>query len=168
MKHAVIVSAEDIGFAGKHIEVESEDGKRIRLAEKEYSAEEMEEYYSQESEWIFCRRGEHMFLADSDSGEDAKGYYGNYFELLPEKAVFQNGKMTGIYLCSDGINYSGRGRYNYDIDAWGIPGYDPFSFIPTGRKTIVLLFDDDRNCRSGQFMVLRRIPGKEYKEYLEF
>ena len=88
MKHAVIVSADDICFAGRHIEVESEDGKRIRLAEKEYSAEEMEEFYSQESEWMFCRRGEHMFLADSDSGEDARGTYCGYFEPF----------LRGLYL----------------------------------------------------------------------
>lgn len=100
MKHAVIVSAEDICFAGRHIEVESEDGKRIRLAEKEYSAEEMEEFYSQESEWMFCRRGEHMFLADSDSGEDARGTYCGYFEPVPQRAVFADGKLAGFYICS--------------------------------------------------------------------
>ncbi len=168
MKHAVILSRTRPDDSAGYIEAVLSDGRTLYLAEKEYDADEFRAFEKAKEEWLISCSGSQTFLADSDSGEDAKGYYGNYFELLPEKAVFQNGKMTGIYLCSDGINYSGRGRYNYDIDAWGIPGYDPFSFIPTGRKTIVLLFDDDRNCRSGQFMVLRRIPGKEYKEYLEF
>ncbi|MBQ4240881.1 MAG: hypothetical protein II672_07205 [Oscillospiraceae bacterium] len=168
MKHAVIVSAEDIGFAGKHIEAESEDGKRIRLAEKEYSAEEMEEYCSQESEWKFCRRGEHMFLADSDSGEDARGTYCGYFDPVPQRAVFADGKLAGFYICSGRIRYSGLSRSSYSMDDWGYPGDDPFEHVSLGNELHLFLFSDKETLRWKDWILLKREAGKEYRSYIDF
>ena len=116
MKHAIIVNEKE-----NSVEASLTADKTVYLAEAEYTEEELEQFNAEKNKWIVRCMGSHQFLADSDSGEDAVGHYRNFFDLVPEKAVFENGRLVGIYLCTDGINYSGRGRYNFYIDDWGYP-----------------------------------------------
>ncbi len=106
MKHAVIVAGESTG--GRFVEAELADGRRICLSEKEYTREELEDFRAAASKWIVRLSGSRQFLADSDSGEDATGYYRAFFEPTPERAVFENGRPVGFYLCTDGMRFPGR------------------------------------------------------------
>lgn len=167
MNHAIIVSDTE-NCSGKLIEAFVTDERRIFLAESKYTKEELDEFDRERSKWILRRKGSRQFLADSDSGEDAVGYYCGYSDLVPERAVFENGKLAGIYFCSDGLSYSGRGRYNFSIDDWGFPGDDPFVSIPWGAKTHVFLFSDPETHGLGEWTLLERDPDAEYKSYLDF
>jgi len=167
MRHAVIVSDTE-NFSGKLAEASLTDKRTISLAETEYSSEELETFDSERFKWILRCKGSRQFLADSDSGEDAVGYYCGYCDPVPERAVFEDGKLVGIYFCSDGFSYSGRGRYNFSIDDWGFPGSDPFDFVPLGAKTHVFLFSDPETHRWGDWSLLERDPDAEYKSYLDF
>ena len=76
--------------------------------------------------------------------------------------------LVGLYLCTDGIDYSGRGRYNYYIDDWGYPGSDPFRFIPRGAFVHVFLFEDADSRNWKDWGLLVRDPEKKYTSYLDF
>ena len=163
MKHAIIVNEKE-----NSIEASLTEYRRVYLAEAEYTEEELEQFNEEKDKWIVRCSGSRQFLADSDSGEDAVAHYRNFFDLVPEKAVFENGKLVGLYLCTDGIDYSGRGRYNYYIDDWGYPGSDPFRHIPLGASVHVFLFEDAESGRWKDWSLLVRDPEKEYTSYLDF
>lgn len=163
MKHAMIVKEKE-----NSVEASLTADKTVYLAEAEYTEEELEQFNAEKDKWIVRCSGSHQFLADSDSGEDAVGHYRNFFDLVPEKAVFENGKLVGLYLCTDGIDYSGRGRYNYYIDDWGYPGNDPFRFIPRGAFVHVFLFEDADSRNWKDWGLLVRDPEKKYTSYLDF
>ena len=167
MKHAVISTLEGSG-SEKIIEAREEDGKALYLTEKEYSEEELDLFHREAQKWIVECKGSRYFLADSDSGEDATAYYCGYFDLDPEKAVFDEEKFAGFYLCTDGMRYSGNGRYNFGIDKWGFPGYDLFGFAAYGSKTHVFLFSEAETHEWGDWTLLIRDPEKEYESYLDF
>ena len=167
MKHAVILSSQN-GISARTAEAELSEGRTVTLAEAEYTTAELEVFEKHRSEWIFRRSGEHMFLADSDSGEDARGYYCGYFDPIPERAVFDNGVLVGFYLCARSISYSGISRSSYSMDSWGYPGDDPFRFISWGNKTHLFLFADSESITDRDWTLLRRDPQKEYRSYIDF
>ena len=103
----------------KIVKAEKTDGNKVYLAQTEYSRKELEQFNCERPKWTLKCKGSQQFTADSDSGEDAYGYYCRYFDLMPEKAVFENGKLVGVYLCNYSISYSGNGRYDFSIDDWG-------------------------------------------------
>ena len=168
MKHVVIVSRPDAEGFGKIIEAELSEGRKAYLAEAEYTQEELAQFDAEKMKWILQCRGSHCFLAESDSGEDADGWYCEYFDLIPEKAVFMDGELAGLFICNDGIRYSGRGRYNFEIDDWGYPGQDPFGFTRAGSGTHVFLFDDEQTWSWKDWSLLVRDPDAEYEGYLDF
>ena len=168
MKHVVITTAPCENSSEKVFEVKQTEDRKIFLAQAEYTEEELAEFTAEKDKWIVRCAGSHYFLADSDSGEDARGYYCGYFDLTPEKAVFEDGHFTGFYLCTDGMNYSGRGRFNFSIDQWGYPGSDVFDYVPFSAKTHVFLFAEEETHRWGDWGLLERDPQKEYKSYLDF
>ena len=166
MKHAVVTNPDNKEV--KTVEAKLTKDRSIYLAEAEYTDEELEQFENEKDKWIVRCAGSQCFLADSDSGEDATGYYRNYFDLVPQNAVFDNGKLVGFYLLSEGFTYSGRGRYNFSIDSWDYPGGDPFKDNRWSRETHVFLFDDKETHEWGDWDLLVRDPQKEYKEYLNF
>ena len=166
MKHAVIVAGESTG--GRFVEAELADGRRICLLEKEYTREELEDFRAAASKWIVRLSGSRQFLADSDSGEDATGYYRAFFEPTPERAVFENGRPVGFYLCTDGMRYSGRGRETFDIANWGFPGSDIFGFIPWGAATYLFLFDEPSTHKWGEWSLIENDPEADHSPYLDF
>ena len=168
MKHAVISYTADSALDKKQVEFDLTDECKAYLTESEYTREELDIFRAEESKWKFCCSGSRYFLADSDSGEDAEGYYCGYFDPVPEKAVFDNGKLVGFYLCTDGMRYSGRGRSTFDVDEWGYPGDDPFKFVSWGASTHVFLFDEEETLRWKDWSLLVREPGKEYRSYIDF
>ncbi len=168
MKHAVIVSENEAGSFEKKVEIKLDGGTIISFAECEYDREELDAFNSEKDKWIVRCAGTQYFLADSDSGEDARGYYCNYFDLDPEHAVFDRGKLVGFYFCYDRITYSGRGRYNFSIDDWGYPGANIFSWIPGSSKTHLYLFADSETHNWDEWTLIARDPEMEYKEYLYF
>ena len=168
MKHANIEDAPEGISLAKHVEAETADGKKIRMVERKYTKEETDEFESEKSKWIVECKGSRQFLAESDSGEDAYGYYCGYFDLDPERAVFENGRLVGFYLYTDGMRYSGRGRYNFDIDRWGYPGYDLFRSSEWKDNAHLFLFQDPQTHHWKDWSLLEREPGKEYKSYLDF
>ena len=168
MKHAIITDIPVNDRRGEPIEALLADGRRVFLAEGEYTEAELEAFRREKDKWIIRCSGERQFLADSDSGEDATGRYCGFFDLIPERAVFADGKLVGVYLCSDGMRYSGRGRDSFDIDQWGWPGNDPFVFRTRGAKILLFLFDDAANREAGDWALLERKEGEDYSFRLEF
>lgn len=168
MKHARIeIAPAEVG-SEKSIEIELSDGSKAYLIEEEYTPEQLEQFESEAPKWIVRCKGSHFFLADSDSGEDATAYYCGYFDLDPNMAVFEDGKLVGFYLCTDGLDYSGRGRYNYTIDDWGFPGDDAFRYLKYGRHMHLFLFADAESHKWDEWSLLERDPEAEYKSYLTF
>ena len=168
MKHAYIVTELDKKPKKKYIEFSLTDVRTVYLAETEYTEDELEEFNSVQSKWILRRQGDRTFLADHDSGEDATGYYCGYFDLVPERAVFDNGKFVGMYLCNGGITYYGNDRASFYIERWGYPGDDPFKFISYGNKQHVFLFLEPDTLEWGEWSLMERDPEAEYENYLEF
>ena len=167
MKHANIAAA-PADPTKKHIEAEAADGEKISLFESEYTKEELDAFEAEKPKWIVRRAGTRYFLADSDSGEDAEGYYCGYFDLLPENAVFDGGRLAGFYLCPGDFRYSGRGRADFDAEEWGYPGDDPFRSGSRGDEIRVFLFSEPRTHAWKDWKLLPRDPEKEYKSYLDF
>ena len=168
MKHAVLIPGPESGLSDKCVETEQADGSKSYLAETEYTQVELEAFEAEGPKWILECSGSQQFTAGSDSGEDAWGHYCGYFDPIPEKAVFRDGKPVGLYLCNYGIRYSGNGRYDFDIDDWGYPGDDPFRFVPWGAKTHVFLFSDEGTHKWKDWTLLKREDGREYSSSLEF
>ena len=166
MKHAVIINETE--KTEKCVRAEKCPDNTVWLAEAEYSPEELEQFNCERTKWILKCKGSQQFTADSDSGEDAYGYYCRYFDLIPEKAVFENGKLVGVYLCNYSISYSGNGRYDFSIDDWGFPGSDPFRFIPWGEKTHVFLFADAKTHKWKDWTLLEKDHEARYESYLKF
>ncbi|MBO4563700.1 MAG: hypothetical protein J5772_08860 [Clostridia bacterium] len=168
MKHAVIASPKDENVSGRRAEAETSDGRTVCLYEKEYSQEELEAFRAEASKWIVRLSGSHNFLADSDSGEDATGYYRAFFDPDPERAVFENGKPVGFYLCTDGFRYSGNGRASFDITHWGFPGSSLFGFTPWGAKTHLFIFSEPASHEWDDWSLLEKDPEADYSSYLDF
>jgi hypothetical protein len=168
MKHAVIITDSEKNNYEKCIEVEASDGQKLFLAEQEYTQAQTDEFNKEKSKWIISRARTRYFLADSDSGEDARGYYCGYFDLLPENAVFKDEKLAGCYLCAGSFNYSGRGRASFEVEKWGYPGDNPFVFVSCGNKTHVFIFSDEATHSFEDWELLVRNPQKEYRSYIDF
>lgn len=168
MKHANIVSAPDEALPGKFVEAEPVDGQRIFLTESEYTAEELNVFNEEKNKWIVRRSGTMYFLADSDSGEDARGCYCGYFDLVPENAVFEKGKLRGFYLCSGDFTYSGLSRSSFGVDNWGYPGSDPFASVSPGSKVHVFLFSEPGTHEWKDWDLLSRDPERKYTSYIDF
>lgn len=167
MRHANMTAAAD-DPAKKYIGIKTSDGQTLYLYESEYSKEELDEFEAAKSVWIIRREGETYFYADSDSGEDARGSYCGYFDLLPENAVFDNGKLAGYYFCPGDLLYSGRGRASFWIDEWGYPGYDPFSAGFSGRAVHLFFFSKPDTHTLNEWSLIKRDPETEYKTRLSF
>ena len=168
MKHATIINECEISQREKYVEAEGADGKKIFLIEQEYTDTESELFNTEVDKWIIRRSGTQYFLADSDSGEDAKGWYCGYFDLIPTNAVFEQGRFVGYYLCAGSIEYSGRGRSSFDMERWGYPGYNPFDSALQGNKTHIFIFSDPATYEYEDWDMLPRVPEKEYKSYIDF
>ena len=168
MKHATIINECEIHQNEKYVEAEGVDGKKIFLIEQEYTQAELDLFNAEKDKWIIRRAGTQYFLADSDSGEDARGYYQGYFDLIPTNAVFEQGRLVGYYLCPGSIGYSGRGRSSFDMERWGYPGYDPFASDLQGNKTHIFIFSDTATYEYKDWDILERVPGKEYRSYIDF
>lgn len=168
MKHAILSPTRDEARAENCVEVELADGRTGYLTEAEYSEDELRAFESAAPEWIVRCAGSRQFLAESDSGEDAIGYYCGYFDLIPERAVFEQGRFVGIYLCTCGFRYSGRGRETFEVKDWGYPGNDPFDFVSWGAKMHVFLFEDEGTLKWRDWSLLRREPGATYESELDF
>ena len=165
MKHAVIIDCQ------KKAEEESAPSAMIEgicLIPGEYTDSEKKTFDSLASDWIIRRKGGSQFTADSDSGEDAYGYYCKYFDLLPENAVFRDGQLVGYYLLYGYMRYSGNGRYNFSIDDWGYPGYDRFKDYTWEQGRHLFLFDDENTHEYKEWKLMKREDGADYSEYLDF
>lgn len=167
MNHANITTTEKNPLT-KYVEAELAGGQKVLLVESEYTPEELEAFDAEKEKWIIRRAGSRYFLADSDSGEDATGYYCGYFDLRPENAVFNQGKLAGFYLCAGDFQYSGLSRSSFEVDQWGYPGDDPFKFVSYGNETHVFLFSDPETHKWKDWHLLTRDPEKEYRSYLDF
>ena len=167
MKHAAITT-QGSNSLKKHIEAGLADGQKVYLVESEFTQEELEEFNSEKAKWIIRRAGTLYFLADSDSGEDARGYYCGYFDLEPKNAVFDNGRLVGYYLCAGDFRYSGLSRSSYGVDNWGYPGDDPFKSVSSGIATHVFLFSDPETHEWKDWDLLVRDSEKDYRSYIDF
>ena len=165
MKHTVIVETPD-NIDGKCIAVSLMPKHEIYLSEVEYSQEELEEFHLEEKNWILKCSGSRNFLADSDSGEDAYGYYCEYISLKEEMAIFDNGKMVGICVCPDGFSYSGNGRSSFTIDRWYF--CNPFHNQSAVKKAHVILFAKEETYRWSDWVLLKRVPTERYESYIHF
>ena len=168
MKHAAIIAEPGENREQKYVEAEAANGRKVFLVDQEYTDAELELFDREKEKWIIRRAGTEFFMADSDSGEDATGYYCGYFDLLPTNAVFEQGRLVGYYLCAGYFRYSGRGRGSFDIEQWGYPGDDPFVFVSQGNQTHVFLFSDKATHEWKDWDLLIRDPEKEYRSYLDF
>ena len=168
MKHAVIKTENGNDPLKKDVEAMLSDGQKVYLTESSYTQKELDAFNAEKSKWIIRRAGLRQFTADSDSGEDAKGYYCGYFDLEPENAVFDQGKLTGYYLCPGYMRYSGNGRSTFWMDSWGYPGNDPFKSHYNADETHVFLFADAETHKWKDLTLLKRDPEKEYKSYIDF
>jgi len=168
MKHAAIVNECEIRNGEKYVEAESADGEKIFLIEREYTDTESELFDTERNKWIICRCGTQYFLADSDSGEDARGSYCGYFDLIPSNAVFEQGRLVGYYLCPGSIWYSGRGRSSFEMERWGYPGYDLFDSDRQENKMHIFIFSDTSTHEYADWEIFTRVPGKEYRSYIDF
>ena len=168
MKHAVIISRPEEARGKKTVEFEQPNGEALILAEAEYSPGELARFEAEKRKWILRCSGSQTFLAEHDSGEDARGYYCGYFDPEPSRAVFDGDRLVGLYICTDGFRYSGNGRSSFSIDRWRYPGDDPFSFVSRGSKRHVFLFADEAAHKWGEWTLLEREPGKEYRSFIDF
>ena len=145
MTHAVIVQTPPKDADERIVEAELAGARKVWLAKREYTQEELARFRAEQANWLLQRADSQQFTADSDSGEDAWGYYRGYFDWNPENAVFEDGRLVGFWICADWLRYSGNGRDSFSIDDWGYPGVDPFTDRPLyGRHVYAFLFEEDR------------------------
>ncbi len=170
MKHGVFLNAPDESCRQIHIEIELPSGETKYLAEKEYTQQELDKFNQQSSEWVLRIYGEQDFLADSDSGEDARGTYCGYFNMKEQNAIFENEEFIGFYLLPGDLHYSGNGRSSFKINAWGYPGYTPFDsyWLNYMGKPHIFLFSDEQTHNWKNWSLLRREPDTDYKSWLIF
>lgn len=169
MTHAVIVQMSPKDAEEKVVEAELTGERRVRLAKREYTREELDLFRAEQANWLLQRAGSQQFTADSDSGEDAWGYYCGYFDWNPENAVFEDSRLVGFWICADWLRYSGNDRASFSIDDWGYPGWDPFTGGNLwGRQVYAFLFGEADSHEHRDWKLLRREPGVEYKPCLEF
>lgn len=169
MTHVVIVQTSPKDACEKPVEAELTGERKIWLAKQEYTKEELELFRAEQANWLLQRAGSQQFTADSESGEDAWGYYCGYFDWKPENAVFEDGRLVGFWLCENWLRYSGNDRASFSIDDWGFPGEDPFTDRPLyGRHVYAFLFGEAGSQKHRDWKLLRREPGAEYKSCLEF
>ncbi|MBE6990341.1 MAG: hypothetical protein E7426_06320 [Ruminococcaceae bacterium] len=168
MKHAAITAAPGSDPFKKCVEAETADGQKVYLVEQEYSQAELDVFHAEKSKWIIRRAGTQYFLADSDSGEDARGHYCGYFDPEPANAVFDKGRLVGYYLCPGDFRYSGKGRASFSTEEWGYPGEDPFTSAPRENQTHVFLFSEAATHEWKDWDLLVRDPERTYQSYLDF
>ena len=165
MKHVILVSKDDKDSAC--IRALTSEGSEVFLAQKEYTDEEMAAFTAEADKWLIRLKGTRCFLADSDSGEDATGYYCNHFPLRAENAVFDDGVFVGMYYSFSGLRYSGNDRASFGIDSWGYPGKDPFC-NPWSETPHVFLFSEENTHTYKEWSLIVKEEGKEYGSYLDF
>lgn len=153
---------------GDVLKTEGKDGAPLYLTAQEYTPQELERFQAESPAWILRRRGSQQFTADSDSGEDAVGYYCSYFDLVPENAVFEEGRFVGFCFRPDWLRYDGRGRSSFDLIDWGYPGDPVFTNNPWPEKLCLFLFDVPETLKWRDWTLMKREPGAEYRSYLEF
>lgn len=169
MTHAEMVPARPEDAHGKVVEAELTEERRICLVKREYTPEELELFRAEQANWLLQRAGSQQFTADSDSGEDAWGYYCGYFDWTPEHAIFDEGRLVGFVLRENWLRSSGNGRASFSIDDWGYPGQDPFADLPLyGRHVYAFLFAEADSHKHRDWKLLRRKPGAVYESSLEF
>lgn len=169
MTHAEIIQTPPKDASEILVQAELTGERKLWLAKREYTEEELTRFRAEQSNWLLKRAGSQQFTADSDSGEDAWGYYCGYFDWNPENALFENGNLVGFWICADWLRYSGNDRASFSIDDWGYPGWDPFTNCPLyGRRVYAFLFGDTETHEHRDWKLLRREPGAEYKSCLEF
>ena len=169
MTHAVIVQTSPKDAEEKVVEAELAGERRLWLAKREYTEEELALFRAEQANWLLKRAGSQQFTADSESGEDAWGWYCGYFDWNPENAVFEDGRLVGFYFCEDWMRYSGNDRASFSIDDWGYPGRDPFTGSALyGRHVYAFLFREAESHEHRDWKLLRREPDTEYKNCLEF
>ena len=169
MTHAVIVQTPPKDAGERVVEAELAGERRVWLAKREYTEEELALFRAEQANWLLQRAESQQFTADSDSGEDAWGYYCGYFDWVPENALFENGRLVGFWLCENWLRYSGNGRSSFSIDDWGYPGTDPFTWgCLYGRHVYAFLFGEAESHEHREWKLLRREPDTEYKNCLEF
>lgn len=169
MTHAVIVPARPEKANGKLVKAELTGERKICLEKREYTLEELALFRAESANWLLQRAGSHQFTADSESGEDAWGYYCGYFDWNPENAIFENGRLVGFVLRENWMHYSGSDRASYNIDDWGYPGEDPFTSVPLyGKHIYAFLFAEAESHKHRDWKLLKREPGAEYGFCLEF
>ena len=167
VKHAVLADPDGGNGSGKHVEAELGGGRKVCLAEQNYTQQELDAFNAEKDNWIIQRAGTRQFLAEHDSGEDAVGYYCGYFDLEPQNAIFDQEKLVGYYLCPGDLHYYGNDRASFDIYRWGYPGSDPFASRSSGAVIAFLFGDPETHCGE-EFSLLKRDPEKEYQSYISF
>ena len=169
MTHAVIVPARPEKAHGKLVKAELTGERKICLEKREYTPEELALFRAESANWLLQRAGSQQFTADSESGEDAWGYYCGYFDWTPEHAIFDEGRLVGFVLRENWLCSSGNGRASFSIDDWGYPGQDPFTDLSLyGRLVYAFLFAEAESHKHRDWKLLRREPGVEYGFCLEF
>ena len=169
MTHAVIVQTAPKDAGERVVEAELTGERKLWLAKREYTKEELALFRAEQANWLLQRADSQQFTADSESGEDAWGWYCGHFDWVPENAVFENGRLVGFWLCGNWLRYSGNSRASFSIDDWGYPGWDPFTDCPLyGRHVYVFLFEEAESHKHRDWKLLKREPGVEYKSCLEF
>ena len=165
MKHAEIISRK----SPKSRLLEWTDDQQVIVSERNYSRKEQEAFRREKDKWILQIRGTRFFLADSDSGEDATGEYCGYLELTERNAVFEKGNLVGFYLFPGSLIYEGISRNSFDITSYGYPGYDVFKReSASSREAHLFLFAQPGSHHWKDWTLLRKEPGKQYRDYLDF
>ena len=169
MKHAVIIAESEKGKFEQVKDVEMPDGSTVCLAEQEYTRKELAAFNAEAGKWIVRRRGGCTFYASSDSGEDAYGSYCAYLDLVPERAVFKDGRFAGLYLYESWVRESGNSRNSFDVVDWGYPGHSIFAFFYGSYDLHLFLFEDAESLGPWrEFTLMERDPDAEYESYLDF
>ncbi len=169
MTHAEIVPTRPKDAGGQIVEAELTGERKICLEKREYTPEELALFRAESANWLLQRAGSQQFTADSESGEDAWGYYCGYFDWNPENAIFENGRLVGFVLLENWMHYSGNDRASFSIDDWGYPGEDPFTKLPLyGRHIYAFLFAEAESHKHRDWKLLKREPGAVYEFCLEF
>ena len=74
MTHAIIVQTSPKDAEERVVEAELAGERKLRLAKREYTKEELALFRAEQANWLLQRAGSQQFTADSDSGEDAWGW----------------------------------------------------------------------------------------------
>ena len=54
------------------------------------------------------------------------------------------------------------------MERWGYPGYDLFDSDRQDNKMHIFIFSDKATHEYADWEILTRVPGKEYRSYIDF